>query len=512
MTAASVITSLRGLPMMAKEELTMFAYIGFATLLFLIPAALVSAELGGAYAGRKGGVYDWVSEAFGKRTGFVAVWLQWIQNVVWYPTGLGFAAAAVAFAVRDPSLASNHIFVGLFCIGAYWLATLVALSGTGLLVKIAKRGFVLGTALPGLLLLGLFVYWIASGHPIGWEHTTAAAVASHGHPRLFPALTGLSTLAFLAGILLLFAGGESQAVHVSEMKDPKRGYPKAMWLAAGLAFAIFTAGSLAVAGILPYGKITLTTGVFDAYQSVLGGALHAGWLVPVIAALIGYGALSGALAWISGPSKALLSTAHDGLLPPALRRTNNKGAQRNILFAQGLIVTLISAIYLVTPNVSAAFFLISAMTVSLYIVMYLMLYATAIRLRYTAPHLPRSFRIPGGKPGMWAVAGTGFVAVAFALVLSFVPPAQLPIGSPAMYVALVAAGLLVFTGAPVLIGKLAKPSWRETPAVPDFPPLHEELTAPAAEQQPQAGSAPTLAATGAGPARHRWPHLRHHSH
>ena len=50
MTAAAII-SLRGLPMMAAEEMTMFFYIAFATLLFLIPAALVSAELGSAFAG-----------------------------------------------------------------------------------------------------------------------------------------------------------------------------------------------------------------------------------------------------------------------------------------------------------------------------------------------------------------------------------------------------------------------------------------------------------------------------
>ncbi|MFG2995054.1 APC family permease [Streptomyces sp. NPDC048340] len=331
------------------------------------------------------------------------------------------------------------------------------MSGTGFLIKIAKRGFVLGTALPGLALLGLFAYWVVSGHPIGWEHTTAAAVttgaAGHVHARLLPALTGLSTLAFLAGILLLFAGPESQAVHVSDMKDPKKGFPRAMWFAAALTFGIFTAGSLAVAGIVPYDRISLTTGVFDAYQRVLGGALHAGWLVPLIAVLVCYGALSGALAWIGGPSKALLATVKDGHLPPVLARTNHKGAQRNILLAQGAVVTLISSIYLLTPNVSAAFFLISSMTVSLYIVMYLLLYAAAIRLRHTRPELPRSFKVPGGRPGMWLVAGTGFTAAAFALVLSFVPPAQLPIGNPAMYVGLVAGGLALFTAAPLLISR-----------------------------------------------------------
>ena len=87
MTAAAVI-SLRGLPMMAQEELTMFFYIFFATFLFLIPAALVAAELGSAFADRGGGVYTWVKEAFNRKMGFTAIFLQWIQNVVWYPTVL----------------------------------------------------------------------------------------------------------------------------------------------------------------------------------------------------------------------------------------------------------------------------------------------------------------------------------------------------------------------------------------------------------------------------------------
>ena len=128
MTAAAVV-SLRGLPMMAKEQLTLFVYIAFATFIFLIPAALVSAELGGAFGEKGGGVYTWVKEAFGARWGFVAIWLQWIQNVVWYPTVLAFSAAAIAYVVGQPALANNGPFVGVFCIAAYWAATLVTLRG-----------------------------------------------------------------------------------------------------------------------------------------------------------------------------------------------------------------------------------------------------------------------------------------------------------------------------------------------------------------------------------------------
>ena len=128
MTAAAVV-SLRGLPMMAKEQLTLFVYIAFATFIFLIPAALVSAELGSAFGDKGGGVYTWVKEAFGSRWGFVAIWLQWIQNVVWYPTVLAFSAAAIAYVVGKPQLANNGIFVGIFCIAAYWVATLITLRG-----------------------------------------------------------------------------------------------------------------------------------------------------------------------------------------------------------------------------------------------------------------------------------------------------------------------------------------------------------------------------------------------
>jgi len=410
LTAAAIVTSLRGLPLMAAEELTMFVYIGFATVLFLLPAALVSAELGGAFADRDGGVYTWVGEAFGTRWGFLAVWLQWIQNVVWYPTALGFAAAAAAYAALRPAAANNNIYVGLFCIGSYWLATLIALRGHDVLAKVTKYGFLAGTVLPGILLLALFGYWVLSGHPIGWNHTTDPAVTSlasgHSSPRWFPYVGGLGTLSFLAGILLLFSGVEVQAAHATDMADPRRGFPKAVFLASGICFAVFTLGSLAVAGILPYQKITLQSGVFDAFTAPLT-TLHAAWLGPVIAALVCYGALGGALAWIGGPSRALLATAHDGALPPFLQRTNTQGVQRNILLVQGGIVTVISIVYLVMRDVSAAFFLISALVVGLYIIMYMLMFAAAIRLRHTRPDLPRHFRIPAAPPACGSSPASG---------------------------------------------------------------------------------------------------------
>ena len=422
MTAAAVI-SLRGLPMMAQEELTMFFYIFFATFLFLIPAALVGAELGSAFASKGGGVYTWVKEAFNKHLGFTAIFLQWIQNVVWYPTVLGFAAASIAYMIGMPGLAQNGLFVGLFSIAMYWCATLVTLRGTSAISGITSKGFLIGTVLPGIVVIIMAVIWMAGGNSVALEHipdTVSQVVnidaAHHVHPRLFPHITGMSDIAFLAGILLLF----------------------------------FTLGALAVAIITPYDQINLQSGLFTTFQIVFDH-YHIGWLSNVMGLLVAFGALAGVMSWISGPSRGLLWTAQEGVLPCFLQKTNKNGVQVNILVIQGCIVTLLSSLYIVMDDVSVAFFLLSALTVGLYLVMYMMMYAAGIRLRYTQPGLTRSYRVPGGNAGMWAVGGIGFLAVLFSFIVTFFPPSQLPVGSPATYTWLVAVGTLVFLSMPFII-------------------------------------------------------------
>ena len=469
MTAAAVI-SLRGLPMMAQEELTMFFYIFFATFLFLIPAALVGAELGSAFADRGGGVYTWVKEAFNRHLGFSAIFLQWIQNVVWYPTVLGFAAASIAYMIGVPALAQNGLYVGLFSIAMYWCATLVTLRGTSAISGITSKGFLIGTVLPGVVVIVMAVIWMAGGNEIALKEIPATVsqvvnvdAAHHVHPRLFPHITGMSDIAFLAGILLLFAGVEVHAVHAPELTKPQTQFPRAMFLAALISFGLFTLGALAVAIITPYDQINLQSGLFTTFQ-IAFERYHVGWLTNVMGLLVAFGALAGVMSWISGPSRGLLWTAKDGALPCFLQKTNKNGVQINILIIQGCIVTLLSSLYIVMDDVSVAFFLLSALTVGLYLIMYMMMYAAGIRLRYTQPELVRSYRVPGGNTGMWLIGGVGFLAVAFSFAVTFFPPSQLPVCSPAMYTWLVVAGTAVFLAIPFIISfAMDKRNARRTP-------------------------------------------------
>ena len=454
MMSVAVVMSLRGLPMMAKEGLTMFFYLIFSALLFLIPVSLVSAELATGWP-QSGGVYRWVKEAFGARTGFVAIWLQWLQNVIWYPIVLSFAAGALSYLFFDEALANNKFFNIAVILIVYWAATLASFKGLKTSGKLTTYGVICGTLIPGVFIIILGILWLVLGNEA--EFLSAGGVKS---ATFLPDFSNFNSIAFLAGIVLLFAGMEVGAVHVTEMEKPATQFPKAIFSAMFIIIIIFTLGSLAIAVVMPASDINLNAGIMQGFKELLH-KFGINWLLPVMGLLAAFGAVGGVFGWIAGPSKGLLATAMDGDLPPFMAKTNKNGVPQNILIIQGCIVTVVSFVFLVMPNISRAFFILSILTVAPYLIMYFLLYASAIRLRYTQPDVPRAYKLPGGKFGMWLVAGIGIIAVLFAFIIGFFPPSQLSIGSPTFYVWFLIIGVLVFVLIPIIIGYIKKPEWKQ---------------------------------------------------
>ena len=460
MTTAAVM-SLRGVPLMSQVELTMFAYMAFAAVFFLVPAALVSAELGTTFADKGGGVYTWVKEAYNKRVGFVAVFMQWIQNIVWYPITITFGSAAIFYIIGMPELASNGKYIGGATIIIYWVSTWISLKAPTKIPKLSSVGFIWGTMVPLVILIGLAIYWMIDKNPIAYEaipaNQTEIVQTINGitTPRFIPHLTSIGSIVFLSTIILLFSGIEALAVHANELDNPKTQYPKAIFIASFLCFVVLGVGAYAVSVILPYDKIELDSGVMDAFQ--MGFAhYNLGWLTNVMAVLVVVGCAASVIAWISGPSKSLLYTAKDNELPKFMAVVDKNGVQINIILLQGAIVTLLCSLYFFMDNVNVAFFLLSSLNATLYLVMYVLMYLAGIRLRKTQPDLPRPFKVPGGKNGMLFFGGVGFVAVVFALILCFIPPAQLPISSPTFYTVFLIIGTSVFLLIPILISKYMK--------------------------------------------------------
>lgn len=468
MINVSAIVSLRGLPAESTYGLSSAFYYIFAAVFFLIPVSLVAAELTTGWP-EKGGVFRWVGEAFGPRLGFLAIWLQWIQTTIWFPTVLTFAAVSIAFMGPnqswDAALSSNNVYVLCLVLLVYWLATFLNFRGMRTSGSITKWGSLLGTVIPAalLVLMGM-IYW-GMGNPIDISMQASDFV---------PDLSNFNNIVLAASIFLFYAGMEMSAVHVKDVENPGRNYPLAIGMASVITVLIFVFGTLAIGFIIPKSQINLVQSLLVAYDKLFA-YFGLGWLGPVMALCLTFGVLAQVVAWVGGPSKGLLEVGRAGYLPRFMQYTNRNGVQVGILLIQGFIVTLLSIFFVVLPSVQAAYQIISQLTIILYLIMYMLMFASAIYLRYRDPDTPRTFRIPGGKVlGMWVIGGLGLLGSALAFVFSFIPPGQISVGSPAMYVGILIVGALIFTSIPFIIYAKRRPEWGDSEAKAQFEPFSWE--------------------------------------
>jgi glutamate:GABA antiporter len=443
MTTSSV-ASLRPSPTMAVYGLAcIFLYL-VPAVVFLLPTSLVSAELA---SGWDGGVYNWVSQGISKPMGFLAVWCQFAMTIFYYPSLLGFVASTLAY-VFNPDLASSGLWTALVIMVFYWTGVWVSSRGTKGVAGLASGGLIIGTLIPGAVLVLLGVVFLGQGN-------TSAAPMDASH--LLPAWAGLSSLVLIVNNFLSYSGMEMNAVHVASLRNPPKEFPKAIFLAMGLVLVIFILPALAISWIVPAEELSLTAGVMQAFDAVFA-EFGSQWLTPIVGIMLVTASLGGMLTWLAGPSKGLLLISRrEGYLPPFLQRLNKNGVQQNILVTQGLVTTVIALLYAFIPDVSSAYWIFSVITTQVYLIMYLLMFVAAARLRRSQPDHPRGYR----APMLVSLCGVGFAASLAALLIGFVPPSQFESGNVWAYLAIVGGGALgLGLLVPYLFYRLRKPSWK----------------------------------------------------
>ncbi|MCP0913910.1 MULTISPECIES: APC family permease [Legionella] len=431
MITVGSVDSIRNLPATALFGSQLISFFILGAIFFLIPTALVSAELASGWA-KQGGIYIWVKEAFGRKTGFLAIWLQWIENVIWYPTLLSFVAGTVGYLI-NPALASNPYFLWLIIVISFWGATLVNLRGMRSSALFSNICAISGLLIPMALIIGLGAAWIVGGNPMQIQFA-APDIAPHWQDR--------SIWVSLTAIMMSFCGIEIATVHANDVNNPQRAFPQALLYSVLIILSTLILGSLAIAVVLPHNDINLVAGIMQAFDAFFG-RYHLTWFMPIIAVMLVLGGLGGVSNWIIAPTKGLLVAAQDGNLPPLFQRTNHNQAPWVMLISQAAIVTVLSTLFLFMPSVNGSYWLLTALAAQLYMLMYLIMFAAAIKLRIKVPHHPRAFRIPGGVFGLVAVAGIGIIGALTTLVVSFMPPEGINVGSVARYEAALIGGLIL---------------------------------------------------------------------
>jgi glutamate:GABA antiporter len=444
----AAVISLRNLPTVAEYGWGSIFIYGLALLGFMIPISFAAAELASGWA-ETGGVYVWVREAFGNKSGAVAIWADWAENLVWFPTVLSFIAAALAYLLV-PSWANNKAWLFAVMMVVFWATTVANFFGVRASARISSWGTTAGSIIPGAALIILGIAWLASGHPL--------AAPYQGAHSLMPTLS-LSNLVFFSGVILAFAGMEMAGFHAREAKNPKRDFPRATLLACVALVALYVLGTLAIAVVVPQHKIELNSGLLQAFQ-VFFNKFGIGWLTRPMSFLIFAGGIALLSTWMYGPARGFMRASFEGDFPKVFQGHNRQMAPTSVLWIQAGIGTLFALLFLFEPTISASYWILSALTTQLLVIMYVLMFAAVIRLRYTQPDRPRPYKIPGGKLGVWIMAGLGIAGCVFAFYVGFVPPSQISTGNHTLYISLMILFTAVLALPPIVIAWFRRDSWK----------------------------------------------------
>jgi amino acid transporter len=384
-----------------------------AAVLFFLPMSLIIVELSTRYPA-EGGLYVWSKEAFGDFHGFVAGWTYWVYTFFYFP---GLLSASVAMSVfiggpRFEYLASNKWYLFWASLALLAIAVMLNLIGLNIGKWLQNAGGV-STYLPLMMLtgLGLYLYF----HQGSVTHFSWKASQAHWD---------WDTVNFWSNIAFAFTGMELACAMSGEVRDPQKTFPRAIYASGILIAGIYIIATVALLFILPAEKVDIRTGVFQAITSgsaVVGIA----WFGIMAALLVTVGNAGGVGATVAGVARIPFVAGIDRYLPAFFGKIHPrwKTPYLSILIQAG-ISGLVLLLAQIRSNPKDAYQFLVDMSVILYFIPFLYMFACFIKLAYRADRgdSPRAVLVPGGKVGAWIAGSLGFVVTLGSMILAMIPP------------------------------------------------------------------------------------------
>ena len=411
------IDNVRNLPSTATSGTYIFFFFAVAIVLFLAPVALVSAEMTATYTEKDGeGVYGWVKKAFGPNVAMLAIWFQWVNTLIWFPSILTFLAGTIAY-MFNPDLTQNIKFTIIFMTVIFWVLTIINLKGLKVSAIFASICTFVGMVIP-MILMVIFALILLN----------CDTCSTHIHfkaSNLIPNFDSTESWMGLTAIIASFLGLELATVHIINVKNPKKTFPLA--LLVSVIFIIFTMilGALAVGLIFPVSEIDVVHGTIKTFRIYLDNLGIPHFFYYVLGMMIVIGSIGSMINWMISPARGLLQAADDHFLPNTLDKVNKHDVPSGILILQAIIMTVTCLLLELVPSVQAYYWLLTALSTQIYSLMYLMMFFAALKLKFTNKSALKNtddFHIPGGKVGMSIVCITGIAGTILCVVVGFIPP------------------------------------------------------------------------------------------
>jgi amino acid transporter len=259
----------------------------------------------------------------------------------------------------------------------------------------------------------------------------------------------MKNLIFLSTIFFAFGGCESASFMGEEIREPRRVIPRALFVAGFILAVGYIAGTLSLLVALPAESISGLSGFMMAIDLLARHIGLPGLVVPV-GVLVAISSIGAASAYISSTARLPFVAGVHRYLPAAFGRVHPRFSTPYVaLISYGAAGILFALLGQAGASVRGAYDMLVAMAVITYFIPYLFLFASAVRMQ-SQPLPPGSFRLPGGKRTIIALACIGFLSTACTIILSLFPaeddahPALTLFKVVIMTLVLLAAGVAIY--------------------------------------------------------------------
>jgi amino acid transporter len=354
----------------------------------------------------EGGIYVWSRDSFGPFFGFMTGWTYWSSNLPYFPGLLYFTSGCALFLFGGEDLVRS---TG----PAYFV--IASLCGLALATTLNVLGLGVGKWLNNL---GAVTRWLSTTVLVGMgalflhRHGSATAFSPSS---LVPSLS-LKTGLFWSTIAFAWTGPEAASFMGGEIESASKTVPRALLASAPLIAAIYILGTLSILWAVPSAEANPLYGVLQA-TSRAERALGLRGVTEVAAVLATLTCLGSVGAWLEAVARIPFVAGLDHYLPKAFGRLHPRwGSPHVALLTQAGVTVFFVFLGQAGTSVKGAYDVLVSMTVLVTFIPFLLVFASAIRLR------PRA-----GDQGLlsnWIVtplAILGFLTTVAAIALSLVP-------------------------------------------------------------------------------------------
>jgi len=209
-----------------------------------------------------------------------------------------------------------------------------------------------------------------------------------------------------------------------EVREPRKTFPRAIYASTALIALIYVVATVALMAMQSPGSTDVRNGVF---QGISGGSAVLGiaWFGILAALLVTVGNAGGIGATVAGVARVPFVAGIDNYLPAFFGRIHPrwKTPYLSILVQAGISAAILLLSQINATVIGAYQFLVD-MSVILYFIPFLYMYAAAIRLSYRKDRQAdgQAVLVPGGKPGMWIAGTLAFLITLGSMALAAIPP------------------------------------------------------------------------------------------